>query len=531
MESQLYRIIFEGKIVEGFDEDTAKANLQRLFKTDRASVEKLFSGKRVVLKKGITAAEVQNYHGALNNAGLRFTAEAEQPSSPNRSPTKTASGKRAKKSPAGQARAKPQDGSSSKGSRNPYAPPTQNIEVSKQVFCRSCGNKINATDKVCPGCGDKQIVGKPKSKLTAALLAIFLGFLGAHRFYLGQWLGLLYLLFGILAWPIALIEGIVFLLTDQEKWQRKYGNVVTSGGPVLFIVAAFLFIAMLGIVAAVALPTYQDYVHRATVAGVVAEVQPSLDKIDTFILRERNYPDSNRDAGLAADFSSDQIKSIVVGATGVLTVTLGNAKGNALNDQTLVWVPQWRGASVHWDCSGGTLHVRFRPPPCRTGIYSGQQPPVSSHWVTSEDGLTKMRLPESWRQLPNLTELGVIEYGNFSRQHYLVVISELKQNFTSNMDLSAYNRLLMEHKSETGIDKIRIKYLGEINLNGMKGLKFELRGEVNGVSIVYLQVAVEGANHFHHVLFWTSPARWGDTAAVYETALATFTECAGGCGK
>lgn len=517
MEPQCYKIIFDGKVVEGVDRDTAKENLRRLFKIDRATVEKLFSGKRVTLKKGITGAELQKYHGALSNAGLQFTAEPEQVSSANLKP-------------AGRASPGRQGRSSSQGSRDPYTPPTQDVIVNAQVFCRSCGASIGATDKVCPGCGDKQLVGKPRSKLTAALLAIFLGFLGAHRFYLGQWTGLLYLLFGILAWPIALIEGIVFLVTDQQKWQRKYGNVVTSGGAVLVIVAAFLFIAMLGIVAAVAIPSYQDYVNRATVAGVIAEVKPSLGKIETFIIRERNYPDSNREAGLAADLSSDQIKSIVVGATGVLTLTLGNAKGNALNDQTLVWVPQLRGASVRWDCSGGTLPTRFRPEACRTGIFSGQQSSVSSHWVTSEDGLTKMRLPDSWRQLPELTEQGVIEYGNISREHYLVVVSESKRNYSSGTDLSAYNELLMEHKSRAGIDKLRFKYLGEVSVNGMKGLKFELRGEVNGVSIVYLQVAVEGENHFHQVLFWTSPARWSDTATIYETALATFSECAGKCG-
>jgi Tfp pilus assembly protein PilE/predicted RNA-binding Zn-ribbon protein involved in translation (DUF1610 family) len=531
MESQRYNIIFEGKVVEGVDRNKARANLQRLFKADRATVEKLFSGKRAVLKKGLTAAEVKKYHAALAKAGLQFTAEAEQSSSPNRSPTKTAFGRRAKKSPAVQARAKPRDGSSSEGSRGPYTPPAQDVVASKQIFCRSCGNEINATDKVCPGCGDKQIVRKPRSKLTAALLAIFLGFLGAHRFYLGQWVGLLYVLFGILAWPVALVEGILFLLTDQQKWQRKYGNVDTSGGAVLAIVAVFLFVAMLAILGAIAIPAYQDYVHRTTVAGVIAEVKPSIDKLERFIIRERHYPYSNRTAGLADDLSSDQIKSIVVSVSGVLTVTLGNTKGNALNNQTLIWIPQLRGKSVQWDCSGGTLHARFRPAPCRTGNVSGQQPAVRNQWITSEDGLTKMRVPGNWEKLPELSEQGVIEYGNLQREQYLVVISEPKQSYTSNTDLSAYNRLILEHKSRAGIDKFRKKYLGEIDLNGLKALKFELTGEVNGIENAYLQVAVEGKNHFHQVLFWSLPTRWGDPTDIFENVLATFSECADKCGQ
>jgi Tfp pilus assembly protein PilE/TM2 domain-containing membrane protein YozV len=531
MDSQRYKIIFEGKIAEGFDRNTAKANLQRLFKADRATVEKLFSGKRAVLKKGLTAAEVQKYHGALSNAGLQFTAEPEQSSSPNPGPTKTTSSGRAKKRPAGRARAKLQGGSSGKGSRNPNAPPRKNIKVSKQVFCRSCGNKINAADKVCPGCGTKQIVREPRNKLTAALLAIFLGFVGAHRFYLGQWVGLLYVLFGILAWPIALVEGIVYLRTSQKKWQQKYGNVDTSGGAVMAIVAVFLFVAMLGILGAIAIPAYQDYGHRTTVAGVIAEVKPSIHKLERFIIRERHYPYSNRTAGLADDLSSDQIKSIVVSVSGVLTVTLGNTKGNALNDQTLIWIPQLRGKSVQWDCSGGTLHARFRPAPCRASKLSGKQPAVGNKWITSEDGLTKIRVPGNWEKLPELAEQGVIEYGNLQREQYLIVISEPKQSYTSNTDLSAYNMLMLEHKSRAGIDKLRKKYLGEIDLNGLKALKFELSGEVNGVRIDYLQVAVEGKNHFHQVLFWSLPTRWGDPSDIFENALTTFSECADKCGQ
>jgi Tfp pilus assembly protein PilE len=531
MGSQRYKIIFEGKIVEGFDRNTARANLQRLFKADRATVEKLFSGKRAILKKGLTAAEVQKYHGALSNAGLQFTAEPEQAPNSNQNPTKAKSSGRAKKRPAGQARAKRQVGSSRAGSRNPDAPPAKNIEVSKQVFCRSCGNKITATDKACPGCGVKQNVGEPRSKLTAALLAIFLGFLGAHRLYLGQWVGLLYVLFGILAWPVALVEGILYLRTSQEKWQQKYGNVDTSGGAVLAIVAVFLFVAMLGIVGAIAIPAYQDYVHRTTVAGVIAEVKPSIDKIEKFIIRERHFPYSNRTAGLADDLSSDQIKSIVVSVSGVLTVTLGNTEGNALNDQTLIWIPQLRGRSVQWDCSGGTLHARFRPAPCRASKVSGKQPAVSNKWITSEDGLTKIRVPGNWEKLPELTEQGVIEYGNLQREQYLVVISEPKQSYSSNTDLSAYNTLILEHKSSAGIDKLRKKYLGEIDLNGLKALKFELTGEVNGIENAYLQVTVEGKNHFHQVLFWSLPTRWGDPSDIFENVLATFSECADKCGQ
>jgi|GEM_PF-1445241 len=64
-----------------------------------------------------------------------------------------------------------------------------------------------------------------KSKTTAALLALFLGFLGVHRFYLKQfWLGILYLItlgfYGI----GALIDFIMFISMRDERFDEKYNS-------------------------------------------------------------------------------------------------------------------------------------------------------------------------------------------------------------------------------------------------------------------------------------------------------------------
>src|SRR5258708_1464285 len=91
-----------------------------------------------------------------------------------------------------------------------------------EKFCQECGQVIRAKAEICPKCGVRQAL-LPGSfsgsqadtrKLTAALLAIFLGSLGAHKFYLGQngW-GVIYLL---LCWTfiptvLGLIEGIIYL--------------------------------------------------------------------------------------------------------------------------------------------------------------------------------------------------------------------------------------------------------------------------------------------------------------------------------
>ena len=66
-----------------------------------------------------------------------------------------------------------------------------------------------------------------KNKITAAILALCFGVFGVHRFYLGQWkLGLVYLLLSWTVVPlfIGVIDGILFLIMSEEKFNAKYNQ-------------------------------------------------------------------------------------------------------------------------------------------------------------------------------------------------------------------------------------------------------------------------------------------------------------------
>ena len=64
-----------------------------------------------------------------------------------------------------------------------------------------------------------------KNKVTAALLAIFLGGIGAHKFYLGQInIGVVYLLFSWTGIPllVGIIEGLMLLGMNDSDFATKY---------------------------------------------------------------------------------------------------------------------------------------------------------------------------------------------------------------------------------------------------------------------------------------------------------------------
>jgi TM2 domain-containing membrane protein YozV len=98
------------------------------------------------------------------------------------------------------------------------------------VYCRGCGTPIHFQAAACPSCGAPTAAGNNvatggRDRDTAAILALILGGIGAHKFYLGQGVqGVFYLL---LCWTfipavIALIEAIVYFSMTKQEFAVKY---------------------------------------------------------------------------------------------------------------------------------------------------------------------------------------------------------------------------------------------------------------------------------------------------------------------
>ncbi|MGB5100573.1 MAG: NINE protein [Methanothrix sp.] len=110
----------------------------------------------------------------------------------------------------------------------PAAAPVASESVPQSgKFCGECGARISAKAEVCPKCGVRLATTSTSehNKTTAALLALFLGGLGAHKFYLGRTgVGLIYLVFCWTLIPalISLVEGIQFLSMSESEFAIKY---------------------------------------------------------------------------------------------------------------------------------------------------------------------------------------------------------------------------------------------------------------------------------------------------------------------
>ena len=148
-----------------------------------------------------------------------------------------------------------------------------------------------------------------------------------------------------------------------------------SGCAIAAIVGAvvgFLGIVVLGILAAIAVPAYQQYVIRSQTTQAYLSASQWQLPIDEFRDGNEACPD-NAALGLAAD------ESLVLAADGgrradvrlgetspgacAITLTFRGIPGKA-EGSTLIL----ESGDGGWTCSGGTLPFDHRPSACRTGL-------------------------------------------------------------------------------------------------------------------------------------------------------------------
>ena len=136
------------------------------------------------------------------------------------------------------------------------------------------------------------------------------------------------------------------------------------------LIELMIVVAIVGILAAVALPAYQDYTRRAHVSEGLGLAEPAKAALAEYYADKGEWPTTNAEAGLAGatGITGNAVSSVEVkadkdlGAT--ITVTY-NAK--VTKDATLILAPDSAtpAGSFKWTCTGGTLDPQYRPASCR----------------------------------------------------------------------------------------------------------------------------------------------------------------------
>ena len=130
------------------------------------------------------------------------------------------------------------------------------------------------------------------------------------------------------------------------------------------LIELMIVVAIIGILAAVAIPAYQDYTIRAKVTEAISLATAAKTAISEYYATNGTLPNSNASAGIATSSSitGNNVSSVVVTGSGFIQVTMS---GSPIAGNTMVLEADTNGGAIRWDCSGGTLPSKYRPSSCR----------------------------------------------------------------------------------------------------------------------------------------------------------------------
>lgn len=134
------------------------------------------------------------------------------------------------------------------------------------------------------------------------------------------------------------------------------------------LIELMIVVAIIGILAAIALPAYQDYTIRTQAAEGEVLASGAKTAVAEFFNQWGRMPDNNSSAGMAtaASIKGKYVTQVAVGTGGLVTATYGNDANTKISSKTVLLSPTTSAGSVIWKCKGGTgLDPKYLPASCR----------------------------------------------------------------------------------------------------------------------------------------------------------------------
>jgi type IV pilus assembly protein PilA len=128
------------------------------------------------------------------------------------------------------------------------------------------------------------------------------------------------------------------------------------------LIELMIVVAIIGILAAIALPAYQDYTIRSRVSELLLGASGARTSVTEACQLNNLCSLSANDIAAITIAPTKYISAAVINASGVITVGATSAVAGA-SDASVILTPSWNGNTADWSCTGGP--ARYMPSSCR----------------------------------------------------------------------------------------------------------------------------------------------------------------------
>ena len=143
--------------------------------------------------------------------------------------------------------------------------------------------------------------------------------------------------------------------------------------------------------------------------------------------------------------------------------------------------------------------------------------------IQSTDGMITLSVPSSWKNVKGeLNEEAIWEACDYSKEQYLIVISESKIDFSDNFDLEQYTSLVKDNYSS--LTDMQMTAESDTIINEYPAKYFEVSATVNNIKIQYYITTVETKNYFYQFAGWTLLSKADNNRSVINNVVKTFNE-------